>query len=388
MQNSLMQVQDILQDRIGINMPYPSSLYNNLRTYTITPGMTAWIDASVSNSYDPANARMLDISGNNNHLVLINTPSVSSDYGGVFRLDGTNDYAYFANSPTVNFPGDFTIEYWEYRPLSFGPLGSLQKRGYTWTVGGWATYAYDQDNFLGWRNFDTTPYNFSFASNFKIYNGRWYHNVFTRDQGYIKIYSNGEIRGIRATIDTYDYTNTENLEVGRWGSVVGGDYTFGPIRIYQSALTAQQVKNHYLADVNRFLKAGTVFNNTLSYQEDKNFNSQRLNTLRSAAKYSTDASVGTINTFATYKDQYTDLNNQFIKFSDGISPKFRITNTVSSMTTLQKEYHSNLNQETINNIYSQLDILNKNTTKLLNTIQTIKAGTITLDGVYPSSKYR
>jgi hypothetical protein len=58
------------------------------------------------------------------------------------------------------------------------------------------------------------------------------------------------------------------------------------------------------------------------------------------------------------------------------------------MTTLQKEYHSNLNQDTINNIYSQLDILNKNTTKLLNTIQTIKAGTITLDGVYPSSKYR
>lgn len=369
-------------------MPYPSSQYNNLKTYTITPGMTVWIDPSKNNSYDPANTRILDLSGNNNHLVLVNTPSVSSDFGGVLKLDGTSDYAYFANSPTVNFPGDFTIEYWEYRPLTFGPLGSLQKRGYTWTVGGWATYAYDQDNFLGWRNFDTTPYNFAFASNFRIYNGRWYHNVFTRDQGYIKIYCNGEIRGTRSTVDTYDYTNTENLEVGRWGTAVGGDYTFGPIRIYQSALTAQQVKNHYLADVNRFLRAGTVFNNTISYQEDKNFISQRLNTIRSAAKYSTDASVGTINTFSPYKDQLADLTGQFTKFSDGASPKLRIITAYNAMTADQKDYFSNLAQETINNSFEDLDELAKLTTELQKTIILLKSQTLTLDGVYPSSKYR
>jgi hypothetical protein len=369
-------------------MPYPSSLYNNLRIYTITPGMTVWIEPGKFDSYDQGNARILDQSGNNNHLNLVNSPSVISDYGGVLKFDGTNDWAYITNNPTVNFTGDFTVEYWEFRPGVTGPLGSLQKRGYTWTVGGWATLAYDEGNFLTWRNFNASNDNFSFESKIRIFKGNWYHNVFTRDQGYIKIYCNGELKGNRTVLDNYNYTNTENLEVSRWGTVVGGDYSFGPIRIYQSALTAQQVKNHYLADVNRFLRSNYVFNNTLSYQEDKNFNSQRLNTLRSAAKYSTDASVGTINTFDVYKDQYTDLNDQFIKFSDGISPKFRITNTVSSMTTLQKEYHSNLNQETINNIYSQLDILNKNTTKLLNTIQTIKAGTITLDGVYPSSKYR
>ena len=370
-------------------MPYPSSLYNNLRIYTITPGMTAWIDPSKNNSYDPANARILDLSGNNNHLNLVNGPSIVPDYGGVVRFDGASDWAYITNHPSINFPGDFTIESWELRPSQdfTGNLGGLQKRGYTWTLGGWATYMFD-DGFFTWRNFNSSIDNYYFESTQKVYRGNWYHLAFCKDQGYLKIYINGELKGTRATLDTYDYTNTENLEVSRWGTVPNGGYAYGTIRVYQSALTAQQVKNHYLADVNRFLNSGIVFNNTLSYQEDKNFNSQRLNTLRSAAKYSTDASVGTINTFAPYKDQYTDLNDQFIKFSDGISPKFRITNTVSSMTTLQKEYHSNLNQETINNIYSQLDILNKNTTKLLNTIQTIKAGTITLDGVYPSSKYR
>ena len=371
-------------------MPYPSSLYNNLRIYTITPGMKVWIDSGVSNSYDSANTRILDLSGNNNHLNLVNSPTLSSDYGGVIKFDGTNDWDYITNHPTINFPGDFTLESWEFRPIGdpTGFLGGIQKRGYSYSVGGWSTLAYE-DNFFSWRNFDSPALIYTFTSSpFRVYNGNWYHFVAIREQGYIKIYVNGELRATRTIQESYDYTNTENLEVSRWGTVPNSANSFGPIRIYQSALTAQQVKNHYLADVNRFLRSGTVFNNTLSYQEDKNFNSQRSNTLRSAARYSTDASVGTINTFAPYKDQYTDLNDQFIKFSDGISPKFRITNTVSSMTTLQKEYHSNLNQETINNIYSQLDILNKNTTKLLNTIQTIKAGTITLDGVYPSSKYR
>lgn len=371
-------------------MPYPSSLYNNLRIYTITPGMTVWIDPSKNNSYDPANARILDLSGNNNHLNLVNSPSVLNDYNGIIKFDGTNDYAYITNHPTINFPNDFTVESWEFRPIGdpTGNLGGIQKRGFSYSVGGWSTLAFDDGNFT-WINFDSAPGYYAYnTADYKIYRGNWYHFAAIREQGYIKIYVNGELRGTRSTQESYDYTNTENIEVSRWGTIPTSAFSFGTIRIYQSALTAQQVKNHYLADVNRFLRSGTVFNNTLSYQEDKNFNSQRSNTLRSAARYSTDASVGTINTFAAYKDQYTDLNNQFIKFSDGISPKFRITNTVSSMTTLQKEYHSNLNQETINNIYSQLDILNKNTTKLLNTIQTIKAGTITLDGVYPSSKYR
>ena len=371
-------------------MPYPSSLYNNLRTYTITPGMTVWIDPSKNDSYDPANTRILDLSGNNNHLNLVNSPTISSDYGGVIRFDGTNDWAYITNNPTINFPNDFTVESWEFRPIgdTTGNLGGIQKRGFSYSVGGWSTVAHDGGNFT-WVNFDSAPGYYAYnTADYKVYRGNWYHFVALREQGYIKIYVNGELRGTRSTQENYDYTNTENLEVSRWGTIPTSAFSFGTIRIYQLALTAQQVKNHYLADVNRFLKTGFVFNNTLSYQEDKNFNSQRSNILRSAAKYSTDASVGTINTFAPYKDQYTDLNDQFIKFSDGISPKFRITNAVSSMTTLQKEYHSNLNQETINNIYNQLDILNKNTTKLLNTIQTIKAGTITLDGVYPSSKYR
>ena len=370
-------------------MPYPSSQYNNLKTYTITPGMTVWIDPSKNNSYDPANTRILDLSGNNNHLNLVNGPSILPDYGGIIKFDGASDYAYITNHPTINFPGDFTLESWELRPSQdfTGNLGGLQKRGYTWTVGGWATYMFD-DGFFTWRNFNSSIDNYYFESTKKVYRGNWYHLAFCKDQGYLKIYINGELKGTRATLDTYDYTNTENLEVSRWGTVPNGGYAYGTIRVYQSALTAQQVKNHYLADVNRFLRAGTVFNNTISYQEDKNFISQRLNTIRSAAKYSTDASVGTINTFSPYKDQLADLTGQFTKFSDGASPKLRIITAYNAMTADQKDYFSNLAQETINNAFEDLDELAKLTTELQKTIILLKSKTLTLDGVYPSSKYR
>lgn len=371
-------------------MPYPSSQYNNLKTYTITPGMTVWIDPSKNNSYDPANTRILDLSGNNNHLNLVNGPSILPDYGGIIKFDGASDYAYITNHPTINFPGDFTVESWEFRPIgdTTGNLGGIQKRGYSYSVGGWSTVAFDDGNFT-WTNFDSAPGYYAYnTADYKIYRGNWYHFVALREQGYIKIYVNGELRGTRSVQENYNYTNTENLEVSRWGTIPTSAFSFGTIRIYQSALTAQQIKNHYLADVNRFLRSGTVFNNTISYQEDKNFNSQRANIRRSAAKYSTDASVGTINTFSPYKDQLADLTGQFTKFSDGASPKLRIITAYNAMTADQKDYFSNLAQETINNSFEDLDELAKLTTELQKTIILLKSQTLTLDGVYPSSKYR
>jgi hypothetical protein len=158
-------------------MPYPSSQYNNLKTYTITPGMTVWIDPSKNNSYDPANTRILDLSGNNNHLNLVNGPSVLLDqFGGILKFDGTSDWAYIANNPTINFPGDFTLESWEFRPIgdTTGFLGGIQKRGFSYSVGGWSTLAYE-DNFFSWRNFDSPALIYTFTSSpFRIYLGNWY----------------------------------------------------------------------------------------------------------------------------------------------------------------------------------------------------------------------
>ena len=372
-------------------MPYPSSQYNNLKTYTITPGMTVWIDPGKDNSYDPANARILDLSGNNNHLNLVNGPSILPDYGGVIKFDGASDYAYITNHPTINFPGDFTVESWEFRPnVPNGFLGSIQKRGYTWTVGGWSTLALggDYDSYtLGWRNFNASNDNFTHEGGYAG-RGDWYHFVITKDQGYIKLYINGELQSTRTTIDNYNYTNTENLEIARWGTIPAGDFSFGPVRIYQFALTGLQVKNHYFADVSRFSKSTNNIHNTLSFQEVKNFNYKGAPLIRSKAKYATDMMIGNGRTQKQFTDFFNDLNDQFSKFSNNGSPKFRLSTAYNAMTADQKDYFSNLSQETINNAFEDLDELNKLTTELQRTILLLKSQTLTLDGVYPSSKYR
>jgi hypothetical protein len=373
-------------------MPYPSSQYNNLKNYTITSGMTVWIDPGKNNSYDPANTRILDLSGNNNHLNLVNGPSVLLDqFGGILKFDGTSDWAYITNNPTINFPGDFTVESWEFRPnVPNGFLGSIQKRGYTWTLGGWSTLALggDYDSYtLGWRNFNASNDNYTYEGGYAG-RGDWYHFVITKDQGYIKLYINGELQSTRTTIDNYNYTNTENLEIARWGTVPAGDFSFGPVRIYQFALTGLQVKNHYFADVSRFSKSTNNFHNTLSFQEVKNFNYKGAPLIRSKAKYATDMMIGNGRTQKQFTDIFADLNDQFSKFSNNGSPKFRLSTAYNAMTADQKDYFSNVSQETINNAFEDLDELNKLTTELQRTILLLKSQTLTLDGVYPSSKYR
>ena len=98
--------------------------------------------------------------------------------------------------------------------------------------------------------------------------------------------------------------------------------------------------------------------------------------------------IGNARTDRQFTDYFVDLSDQFGKFSNNGSPKFRIITAYNAMTADQKDYFSNLAQETINNAFEDLDELAKLTTELQKTIILLKSQTLTLDGVYPSSKYR
>ena len=50
------------------------------------------IDAGVNTSYVGTGTDWLDLSGSGNNLTIQNSPTFSSDYGGSFILDGTDDY--------------------------------------------------------------------------------------------------------------------------------------------------------------------------------------------------------------------------------------------------------------------------------------------------------
>lgn len=59
----------------------------------VTNGLVVYLDAGNSASYSGSGSTWYDLSGNSNHMTLINSPSYSSSSGGVIQFNGSNQYA-------------------------------------------------------------------------------------------------------------------------------------------------------------------------------------------------------------------------------------------------------------------------------------------------------
>jgi hypothetical protein len=74
-----------------------ASQTNTGRTHIATKGIVQSglvlnLDAGVSSSYPGSGTTWTDLSGNGNNGTLVNGPTYSSSNGGIFTLDGVNDY--------------------------------------------------------------------------------------------------------------------------------------------------------------------------------------------------------------------------------------------------------------------------------------------------------
>jgi len=61
-------------------------------TSMISDGLVVYVDAANPRSYPGTGNTWYDLSGNNNHMTLVNGVGFSSVSGGVMQTDGTNDY--------------------------------------------------------------------------------------------------------------------------------------------------------------------------------------------------------------------------------------------------------------------------------------------------------
>jgi hypothetical protein len=165
-------------------------------------------------------------------------------------FDGTNDQAVVADNSLLDFPGDFTIEGAVIRQIGGG--GWIHRRSsdaeVNWVLsanGGdsmWFLIRYSGAwypgalNTWGGENL-TTKYN---------------HVVVTRNSGVIDCYYNGTLR--------FSFNNNFNLNTST-GFVIGSWDSYGLwsknktpfVRLYQSGMTAQQVKQNYNASMGKLL---------------------------------------------------------------------------------------------------------------------------------------
>ena len=85
----------------------------------VTDGLKVCFDAANPKSYPGSGTTWYDLSGNDNHGTLLNSPTFNSDKGGCFVFDGTNDRISFTLVATK------TVCFWGRLASGFADLAAL-----------------------------------------------------------------------------------------------------------------------------------------------------------------------------------------------------------------------------------------------------------------------
>ncbi len=126
----------------------------------VTDSLILYLDAANPRSYGGSGTTWYDISGNNNHASLVNGVTYSSSNGGIFALDGTDDYIDCPTTQTL-YNANITI----ITATRYNTTGNngriLTSLGNNWLMGhwsggapryyaeGWVTGAYDGSQAFG-----------------------------------------------------------------------------------------------------------------------------------------------------------------------------------------------------------------------------------------------
>ena len=107
----------------------------NPEEFIVRDGLLMFVDAGNINSYSGTGTTWFDLSGNGNHMTLINGVSFSRSSSGVMQLDGTNDYI---ELPSFNISTTNHTIIGASRYAGAGPRGRIfSSHSNNWLMGHW-----------------------------------------------------------------------------------------------------------------------------------------------------------------------------------------------------------------------------------------------------------
>jgi hypothetical protein len=212
----------------------------------VRDGLVLYLDAANTKSYPGTGTTWFDKSGYGNNGTLTNGPTFSSANGGSIVFDGVND---FVSTNFTEVIDNVTIECW-YR-------GTKITRNHLWNFGIAPTTNLicnlNDSNIPLWFywNSNGTPYLRFTQGNFT--DGNIKQLVFTHTGSDNQAYLNGQLLTAgRQAVGTQTFNNVNSS-----GSFnIGGSFHFGgdvfQFKIYNRALTAQEILQNYNATKSRF----------------------------------------------------------------------------------------------------------------------------------------
>jgi hypothetical protein len=220
----------------------------------VESGLVLSLDAANARSYPGSGATWRDLSGNGNNGTLVNGPTFSSANGGSIVFDGSNDFISINYNPIIT--NQITCEAWINIDISniLGPVSN------GWIMGRELSYRMIYNTFgitwvcrttnNGWYSEGTSVYGTPPDS----LDNKWIHVVGIYNSFFNSIYINGEFKASGSTISG-NTTTTGTFYIGRSDAVGSVNYGKGrgaTYRIYNRALSAQEVAQNFNATKSRF----------------------------------------------------------------------------------------------------------------------------------------
>ena len=182
-----------------------------------------------------------DTSGNGNTGTISGDPVWQSGVNGYSALDfdGVDDYVEVADSDTLDITDAITVEAWV--SLKGGSQTMIRKNGNDWllewvgTMPQWGVLTSD-----GW-------YLLNGSGDYASLNlNQWYHIIGTYNGVESKIYIDGQEAATPISCSGTIITSDSFLRIGNWAGEIFNGF-IDEVRIYSEALSAEQIKENYLA---------------------------------------------------------------------------------------------------------------------------------------------
>ena len=229
----------------------------NYNPRIVTDGLVLCLDAGNSKSYPGSGTTWTDLSGNGNSGTLVNGVGYNIDGGGSIVFDGVDDEITIPYTPNLAFTDAImSCESWVYVDSLSSAFSIINKRGNRFTQNSNRPYVFEvnTDGRVRWILDDATTV--CDTATGLMQTDQWYHLVATHDGTNSKIYING-VENVSVSSGTSSINDTGDIPVRiGWryqNSTI--NYSDGKIsitRVYNKALTAQEIQQNYNATKSRF----------------------------------------------------------------------------------------------------------------------------------------
>ena len=228
----------------------------------VTENLVFCVDAANIRSYPKTGTTWTDLKGGNDGTLTNMTPAnnYSSDNGGVFTFDGTDEYINVGNNSDLQITGEITVSAW----IKAGVQSNMGIAGKYASTGGQrgyliATNQSSDNRKITWY-YQRTASSFngldSVTSISDVLDSNWHFVLCTFiPSTSANIYIDGEFDiadtdGIQSSIAN----NTSSFDIGTHNQ--GTQYSFtgsiASVSVYNRALTADEVRQNYLATKERY----------------------------------------------------------------------------------------------------------------------------------------